>query len=144
MDHLSKEKRSWNMSRIQSKNTTPERTVRSILHKLGYRFRLHSKTLPGKPDIVLPKYKTIIFVHGCFWHRHNNCQYAYMPKSRTKFWTKKFNDNIKRDRQLICALNAMGWRVLIIWECKLKNLQTISNYIDRKLQKSFSMANKSI
>ncbi|MBU1162905.1 MAG: DNA mismatch endonuclease Vsr, partial [Proteobacteria bacterium] len=86
MDIISKEKRSWNMSRIRGKDTKPEIIVRSMLHRMGYRFRLHRKDLPGKPDIVLPKYKTVIFVHGCFWHRHKGCKYAYTPKSRVKFW----------------------------------------------------------
>ena len=94
VDNLTQEKRSWNMSRIKDKNTKPELVVRSILHRMGYRFRLHRKDLPGKPDIVLPKYKTVIFVHGCFWHRHKGCKYAYQPKSRVDFWQKKFKGNI--------------------------------------------------
>ena len=118
MDTLSKEKRSWNMSRIKGKNTRPEILVRSLLHRLGYRFRLHRKNLPGKPDIVLPKYKTVIFVHGCFWHRHENCKYAYSPKSRVDFWKEKFAGTVKRDKQHIKQLNEMGWRVEVIWECE--------------------------
>ncbi|MES0491809.1 MAG: DNA mismatch endonuclease Vsr, partial [Leptospirales bacterium] len=95
-DLLSKEKRSWNMSRIQGKNTKPELIVRSYLHSLGYRFRIHRKDLPGKPDIVLTKYKLVIFVHGCYWHRHKNCKLAYTPKSNVDFWLKKFDENIVR------------------------------------------------
>lgn len=120
MDILTPEKRSWNMSRIQSKNTKAELAVRSSLHKIGYRFRLNDKTLPGKPDIVLPKYKTVIFVHGCFWHRHSGCKYAYIPKSRIDFWNNKFTDNIERDKRNISALQKEGWCPIVIWECKIK------------------------
>ena len=96
MDRISKEHRSWNMSRIKGKNTKPEIIVRKMLHRMGYRFRIHRKDLPGRPDIVLPKHKTVIFVHGCFWHRHKDCKYAYNPKSRVEFWQKKFRDNVNR------------------------------------------------
>jgi DNA mismatch endonuclease (patch repair protein) len=120
-DSISKEKRSWNMSRISGKNTKPEIIVRKYLHSLGFRFRIHQKDLPGKPDIVLPKYRTVVFVNGCFWHRHANCKYAYMPKSRTEFWNKKFNDTIDRDSRNTKALISLGWNVLIIWECEVKN-----------------------
>ena len=95
--HKVSEQRSRNMSAIKSKNTKPEIKVRKVLHSMGYRFRLHSKDLPGSPDIVLPKYKTVIFVHGCFWHRHENCKYASTPKTRKEFWNKKFTENKKRD-----------------------------------------------
>ncbi len=118
MDRISKEHRSWNMSRIKGKDTTPELRVRSTLHKLGYRFRLHRKDLPGKPDIVLPKYRTVIFVHGCYWHRHPGCKYAYTPKSRVEFWTKKFQENVERDRINDEALKIAGWKIWIIWECQ--------------------------
>lgn len=120
-DRISEEHRSWNMSRIKGSNTKPERIVRSILHQMGYRFRLNKKGLPGKPDIVLSKYKTAIFVHGCFWHRHEGCKYAYTPKSRVDFWEKKFAENIKRDKRIKPVLLEMGWKVLIIWECQTKN-----------------------
>jgi DNA mismatch endonuclease (patch repair protein) len=99
VDHLTRAKRSWNMSRIRSGNTKPEKVVRSLLHAMGYRFRLHRKNLPGKPDIVLPKYKTVIFVHGCFWHRHPGCKNATMPKTNTEFWEDKLSQNIDRDRK---------------------------------------------
>lgn len=117
-DIISKEKRSWNMSRIQGRNTKPEIIVRSLLHKAGYRFRLHKKDLPGKPDIVLFKYKTIIFVHGCFWHRHLGCKYSYTPKTRTDFWESKFKHNMSRDIENITELKGLGWKVLVIWECE--------------------------
>ena len=118
MDSLSKEHRSWNMSRIRSTNTKPEMLVRSFLHRNGFRFRLHVKDLPGHPDIVLPKYKTVIEVRGCFWHRHRGCKYATTPSSNTEFWQTKFNQNIKRDRKHAKELNALGWNVIVIWECE--------------------------
>jgi DNA mismatch endonuclease (patch repair protein) len=121
MDIISREKRSLNMSKIKSKNTRPEIKVRSFLHQLGYRFRLHRNDLPGKPDIVLPKYKTVIFVHGCFWHRHQGCRYAYAPKSRVKFWEEKFQQNVARDRTKTEKLKQSGWFVMVIWECETKN-----------------------
>ena len=120
-DKISVEKRSWNMSRIKSKDTKPEILVRSMLHRLGYRFRLHRKDLPGSPDIVLKKHKLVIFVHGCFWHRHTGCQYAYMPKSRIEFWERKFTQNIERDNLNRKCLEKKGWRVEYIWECETKD-----------------------
>ena len=113
------------MSRIRSKNTKPEILVRSKLHRSGYRFRLHAKNLPGKPDIVLPKYNSIIFVNGCFWHRHKGCKYAYKPKTRVKFWEGKFNQNIKRQKEVVKQLKKLGWKVFIIWECETKNEKRI-------------------
>ncbi|MCQ9197291.1 MAG: DNA mismatch endonuclease Vsr [Prochlorococcus marinus XMU1429] len=108
------------MSAIKSKNTKPEIAVRKLLHSLGYRFRLHRKDLPGSPDIVLPKYKTVIFVHGCFWHRHENCKYASTPKTRSEFWESKFVGNIKRDKINQTNLIKLGWKIIIVWECDLK------------------------
>lgn len=110
------------MSGIKGKNTKPELLLRSALHKLGFRFRIQRKDLPGKPDIVLPKYKTIIFVHGCFWHRHPGCKYAYTPKSNIGFWTNKLEGNVIRDCLTEKALEEMGWRILIVWECEVKTL----------------------
>ena len=117
-DTISPARRSWNMSRIRSKNTKPEMIVRSALHKMGYRFRLHRKDLPGTPDIVLPKYKTVIFVHGCFWHRHRGCKNCSTPKSRTSFWSRKFQDNVERDKTYAEKLTGLGWQVIVIWECE--------------------------
>lgn len=125
MDILSPQQRHLNMSRIKGRDTRPEKRVRSLLHSLGYRFRLHAKTLPGTPDIILPKYKTVIFVHGCFWHRHGNCQYTTIPVTRPEFWAKKFADNIQRDKAAMEALIKLGWRVLVIWQCELKNMETL-------------------
>ena len=126
MDIISEEKRSWNMSRIRGKNTKPEIIVRSLLHKIGYRFRLHRKDLTGKTDIVLPKYNTVIFVHGCFWHRHKGCKYAYTPKSRVKFWKDKFAGTVKRDKQQLKQLKEKGWNVEIIWECETANIDMLA------------------
>ena len=125
MDTISKEHRSWNMSRIRSKDTKSEIKVRSVLHRMGYRFRLHVKTLPGKPDIVLPKYKTVVFVHGCFWHRHPKCTYAYTPKSRIEFWNKKFSDNVARFRTVKKELGKLGWKTVVIWECEVADAEKI-------------------
>ena len=118
--HKVSEQRSRNMSAIKSKNTKPEISVRKLLHSMGYRFRLHRKDLPGSPDIVLPKYKTVIFVHGCFWHRHNNCKYATTPKTRKEFWENKFEENVKRDNLNQANLTLKGWKIIILWECQLK------------------------
>ena len=129
MDTLTKEKRSWNMSRIKGKNTKPELKVRSLLHRLGYRFRLHKKDLPGSPDIVLPKYKAVIFVHGCFWHRHKECKLAYKPKSRVNFWEDKFKENMERDRIKLGELKKSGWNVLVVWESQTKNTSDLENLL---------------
>lgn len=123
MDHLTPEKRSWNMSRIKSKDTTPECIVRSFLHRNGFRFRLQVKDLPGKPDIVLPKYKTAIEVRGCYWHRHEGCKDATTPSTNTEFWQKKFAENVARDQRTEQELKALGWNVIILWECEV-----IKNY----------------
>jgi len=122
MDILSTEKRSWNMSRIRGKDTKPELAVRSTLHQMGYRFRLHPKELPGKPDIILPKYRTAIFVHGCFWHRHPDCKFSYEPKSKQKFWTEKFDRNVIRHKKVASELEQLGWNVIVIWECEISNM----------------------
>lgn len=119
-DVHSKEVRSYNMSRIKSKNTKPELLVRQFLHKHGFRFRLHVKDLPGKPDIVLPKYKTVIFVHGCFWHGHEGCKYYVVPKTRTEWWLNKIGTNAINDIKSEAELEKAGWKVLKIWECELK------------------------
>ena len=121
VDTITSEHRSWVMSRIRSSDTTPERVVRSLLHRLGYRFSLRRKNLAGTPDIVLRKYKTVIFVHGCFWHRHPGCKQASNPKSRTKFWREKFQRNVARDERNQCELRKQGWNVIVAWECEIKS-----------------------
>ena len=107
------------MSRISSKNTKPELIVRSFLHTSGMRFRLKNPTLPGKPDIIIPKYKTVIFVDGCFWHRHGGCKYSYNPKSRKHFWKRKFENNIRRDQEVNKAYESLPWNIFRIWECEI-------------------------
>lgn len=120
VDKVSKEVRSYNMSRIRSKDTTPEILVRSYLFSKGLRFRKNDKRYPGSPDIVLPKYKTMVFVHGCFWHLHDGCKYAVMPKSNVEFWEKKLYGNKERDERNKKELEELGWKVITVWECELK------------------------
>jgi len=120
-DRVSRKKRSEMMSRIRSKNTKPEILVRKWLHKQGFRFRLHQKDLPGKPDIVLPKYRTVIFVHGCFWHRHPGCKRTTTPSTNTEFWEEKFRKNVDRDVRNRETLEALGWKVIVVWECEVKD-----------------------
>lgn len=110
------------MSRIRSKNTKPELAVRKYLYARGFRYRLHDSRLPGKPDIVLRKYKTAIFVHGCFWHSHENCRYAVMPKSNNEYWTKKISGNVARDQDAGLKLSELGWKQIMLWECDLRKL----------------------
>jgi DNA mismatch endonuclease (patch repair protein) len=119
-DVHSKETRSYNMSQIKGKNTKPELLVRKFLHKNGFRYRLHVKDLPGKPDIVLPKYKTVIFIHGCFWHGHEGCRYYVVPKTRTEWWLNKINGNAANDTKAETALKVAGWKIIKVWECELK------------------------
>ena len=121
MDNRSKELRSKNMSHIPSKNTKPEETVRKYLFSKGFRYRKNVSKLPGKPDIVLPKYKAAVFVNGCFWHGHQGCKWFVRPKTNTDFWNAKFQYNIERDRTNYKKLEEMGWRVFIIWECELRH-----------------------
>ena len=118
MDFMTKEHRSWNMSRIRSVNTKPEMIVRSFLHKNGFRFRLHVKNLPGRPDIVLPKYKTVVEVRGCFWHRHPGCKVATTPSSNTVFWQEKFKRNVERDKKHAKELKTLGWHLIVVWGCE--------------------------
>ncbi|MCP4481345.1 MAG: DNA mismatch endonuclease Vsr [bacterium] len=124
MDHLTVEKRSENMAKIKSKDSKAELIVRKRLHALGFRYRLHSKILIGKPDIVLAKYKAVIFVHGCFWHRHN-CKRATIPKSNTEYWDSKFKRNIDRFKEVSECLKKNGWNVFVIWECEVKDFDII-------------------
>jgi DNA mismatch endonuclease (patch repair protein) len=134
VDRISPARRSENMGRIKGRNTAPEINVRRILHRLGYRFRLHRKDLPGSPDLVLPKYHAVIFVHGCFWHRHGGCKFSYTPKTRTEFWSEKFAKNVERDRVAVESLLEHGWKVLVMWECESKNdtfvAEAIHNFLN--------------
>lgn len=119
-DHLSVERRSWNMAQIHDKDTKIEVKVRKWLFSQGFRYRKNVKTLPGKPDIVLPKYKTVIFVHGCFWHRHPGCRDTTTPKTRTEFWQTKFDRNVENDKKHIIELEQMGYKVFVLWECEIE------------------------
>lgn len=133
VDLLSPERRSWLMSRVAGKHTLPEMRVRRAAHALGYRFRLHRRDLPGTPDLVFPRRKLVLFVHGCFWHRHVDCSKASTPKSRTEFWQQKFNANVERDDRNRAALKALGWRVETIWECETKSTE-LSELLDRLIE----------
>ncbi len=117
------------MARIKGKDTKPELRVRSMLHKMGYRFRLHRRDLPGNPDLTLPRYKKVIFIHGCFWHGHEGCRRSKRPSTNVAFWTKKLDKNIKRDQRNIRELREMGWDTLIIWTCELKDEERLRKKI---------------
>ena len=119
-DCVDKATRSRTMAAIRSKDTKPEKWVRSALHKQGFRFRLHNKKLPGSPDLVLRKYHAVIFINGCFWHQHEGCKAAHLPKTRRDFWEKKFARNVARDQKVLYQLKVLGWRAAIVWECGLK------------------------
>ncbi|CAN7176805.1 very short patch repair endonuclease [Rhizobium sp. LjRoot258] len=129
MDRLTPERRSANMARIRGKDTKPEMVVRRLVHSLGYRYRLHRPGLPGKPDLVFPSRMAIIFVHGCFWHRHPSCKNAVLPKTRTEFWEAKMRRNVERDTINIAKLEEQGYRVEIIWECETKDLSALTRRI---------------
>jgi DNA mismatch endonuclease, patch repair protein len=133
MDNLKPQQRSELMRRVPNKNTKPERRVRRVLHAIGLRFRLHRKNLPGQPDIVLPKYKTVVFVHGCFWHRHRKCRLASCPKENCDFWEKKFTGNMARDRRNKRDLTRLGWKWIVIWECQTKMPEKLAALVRRRL-----------
>ncbi|MFZ5811310.1 MAG: very short patch repair endonuclease [Thermodesulfobacteriota bacterium] len=136
MDKISKEKRSWTMSRVKGKDTSPEKIVRSLLHRLGYRFRLHRKDLPGRPDVVLPKKRIAIFVHGCFWHRHEGCPRATTPRTNQDYWLQKFSRNVARDKKAFSDLTALGWSVIVVWECEMKNIPLLTERFSTLLKSS--------
>ncbi|WP_026120928.1 very short patch repair endonuclease [Paraburkholderia kururiensis] len=129
MDSLTPAERSERMSRIKGKNTKPELFVRSLVHRMGYRYRLHRKGLPGRPDLVFAKRRKVIFVHGCFWHRHEGCRLARLPKSRLDFWRPKLDANAKRDKEVELRLAELGWKVLTIWECEVKEGAALASRI---------------
>lgn len=130
VDTLTSAQRSERMSRIRSRNTKPEVALRSALHRRGIRFRLHGHRLAGKPDVVLPRHRTVLFVHGCFWHRHAGCKVATTPKSNTEFWVAKFDRNVARDAKVVQQLQANGWRVIVAWECDLGSEAKIATTAD--------------
>lgn len=140
-DVHSKETRSYNMSRIKGKNTKPEMLVRKFLFSKGFRYRLHDKKLHGKPDIILPKYKTVIFVHGCFWHGHEGCKYFVVPKTRTEWWLNKINGNVANDLRKQLALEEAGWKVTHIWECELKPKEVHKTFEKLLLNIALSIVN---
>ncbi len=124
-DVFSKEKRSWIMSRVKDRDTKPEILVRSIVHRMGYRFRLHRKDLPGNPDIVLPRHDKLIFVHGCFWHGHRRCKRSKRPSTHREFWDKKLDSNIARDKRYQRELRTKGWNILVVWECETRSQEIL-------------------
>ena len=140
-DKLSKKKRSWNMSRIRSTDTKPEKLLRSVLHRMGFRFRLYQRGLPGRPDIVLPKYHTVVFVHGCFWHQHPGCIEAVRPKTNMKYWEAKLDGNVIRDRRNRKTLRKQGWSVFRIWECQIEKDPII---IGMRIAKALKCSNPSL
>jgi DNA mismatch endonuclease, patch repair protein len=133
MDTLTVAERSARMARIRSKNTRPELLVRKLVHSLGYRFRLHRSGLPGRPDLVFPSRRKVVFVHGCFWHAHDNCKTANRPKSRRAYWDMKFETNRKRDQANSVALKRDGWRILTVWECEVKRTARLASRLSRFL-----------
>jgi DNA mismatch endonuclease, patch repair protein len=132
-DVFSKEKRSLIMSRIKGRNTKPEVLVRSYIHKMGFRFRLDGRGLPGKPDIVLPRHKKVVFVHGCFWHGHKGCKRSKRPSTNEEFWNRKLDLNMERDKRFQGELRLLGWRYLVIWECGLKKPEKVAAKLERFL-----------
>jgi DNA mismatch endonuclease, patch repair protein len=129
MDRLSKERRSRLMSRVRSTNTTPELIIRSLVHRLGYRFRLHDKKLPGRPDLAFPGRKKVLFVHGCFWHGHENCPKGKLPKSNLSVWRPKISKNRERDTRIAIEIAEKGWKSLTIWQCELKDIESVRKRI---------------
>ena len=133
-DKFTPEQRSRIMSRVRGHDTEPEMSVRSLLHKMGYRFRLHVKGLPGQPDIVLPRYKKVIFVHGCFWHGHKGCKRSSRPVSNETFWNRKIDGNIKRDDHSLRTLRSLGWMVMVVWQCQIHNTEKLHQRLERFIQ----------
>lgn len=140
MDRLAPEKRSEVMRRVRGKNTAPELRVRKLLYQMGYRYRLHRKDLPGKPDIVLPKYRLCIFVNGCFWHQHPGCPRSTIPASNVGFWEAKLARTRERDRQNIAELSKLGWRTLVVWECETKNISQLGLVLRQLDGQKYSLA----
>lgn len=132
-DVFSKEKRSWIMSRVKARDTKPELLVRSTVHRMGFRFRIHRRDLPGNPDIVLPKHRKIVFVHGCFWHGHKGCPRSRRPATNREFWNKKLDGNIQRDRRQRRKLSRTGWMVLVVWQCETRQPEKLSRKLSRFL-----------
>lgn len=134
MDVHTPEQRSFNMSRIRSKDTKPELLVRKLLHRMGYRFRLHRRDLPGSPDVVLPRYHVLIYVHGCFWHRHEGCRFTTIPSNNTEMWQRKFQENILRDQKNRKDALRLGWQPIVVWECETRDLELLAFRLDTVLR----------
>jgi len=132
-DVFSKEKRSWIMSRVKGRDTKPEMLVRSFVHRMGFRFRVHRRDLPGNPDIVLPRHGKVIFVHGCFWHGHERCPRSKRPTTNKSFWNKKLDANIERDKRFQRELRRMGWKLLVVWQCETHNPEKLLGKLERFL-----------
>jgi len=132
-DVFSKEKRSWIMSRVKGHDTKPEIIVRSMVHRMGFRFRLHRRDLPGNPDVVLPRHGKVIFVHGCFWHGHKGCPRSSRPRTNREFWNRKLDGNIERDKRFCETLRCMGWKVLVVWECETRKNEALLKKLERFL-----------
>ncbi len=137
MDLIASSRRSAHMARIRGRDTEPERTVRHLAHSLGYRFRLHRRDLPGTPDLVFPARHKVVFVNGCFWHRHVGCRYAYSPKTNVEFWEAKFAANVARDSRVLRELDDLGWSALTIWECETANLELLTEKLKRYLDNAY-------
>lgn len=133
MDNITKKMRSALMGRVRRQDTGPELVIRKLLHANGYRFRLHRRDLPGKPDIVLPRYKSAIYVNGCFWHNHFGCKWGSIPQSNTEFWKAKFARNKERDKQNLLQMTRLGWHPIVVWECETRNLERLLKKINSKL-----------
>lgn len=132
-DVFSEEKRSWIMSRVKGRDTKPEIVVRSIIHRMGFRFRLHQRDLPGTPDIVLPRHKKVVLIHGCFWHSHKGCSRSKRPTTNVEFWNSKIEGNIERDKRSCRSLRRMGWKVLVVWQCETRNPEKLLGKLERFL-----------
>jgi DNA mismatch endonuclease (patch repair protein) len=135
-DKFTPQERSRIMARVKSRDTAPEKMVRKILHRMGYRFRLRSAKLPGKPDVILPKHKKIVFVHGCFWHGHEGCRRSLRPASNSEYWNRKIDRNIARDARVQQELKEMGWKVLVIWQCQMRDASTVEERLEGFLNNS--------
>lgn len=132
-DKLSIERRSWNMAQIRAQDTKPETAVRSLVHRLGYRFRLHRRELPGKPDVVLASRSCVIFVHGCFWHQHRGCIDCSRPRTNAQYWTPKLSGNVARDRRNTVALRRLGWKVITVWDCETRDLKRLAKRLSAEI-----------
>jgi DNA mismatch endonuclease (patch repair protein) len=136
MDHVPPDRRSFIMRMVKTSDTKPELAVRKLLHGMGFRFRLRNNHLPGKPDVVLPRWRAVVLIHGCFWHRHRGCRKATTPKTKTAYWLKKFQENVRRDRIVTRRLESLGWRVCVVWQCELRTPTTLGRRLREFLKRT--------